>query len=159
LQDSASRIATYKLFLPDLFANQLPILCFQELTNCSSQLIVASPLCFHTLTNCFFRNPFPFTSMQIAGVSPHTKPVVEAVPTGHSNELGRRDDYARASTEYLDADGKRRRSRTSRCCGSAAGFSVLCPTAGVSMLLRYDTDGIEARCGAYHFNFHAHEKI
>jgi hypothetical protein len=38
-------------------------------------------------------------------------------------------------------------------CGSAAGFSVLCPTAGVSILLRYDTDGIEPRCGAYHFNF------
>jgi hypothetical protein len=58
--------ATYKLFFPDLLANELPLLCFQEVTNCSLQLVVLSPLCFHTLTNCFSRKPLVFTTMRIA---------------------------------------------------------------------------------------------
>jgi hypothetical protein len=61
-----AKSATYKLFFQTLFANQLPLLCFHELTNCPSKLVVLSPLCFHTLTNCFSRKPLVFTTMRIA---------------------------------------------------------------------------------------------
>ena len=40
---------------------------FQELTSCSLHLIDLHPPRFHAFTNCFFRKPFLFTSIQIAG--------------------------------------------------------------------------------------------
>jgi hypothetical protein len=47
-----------------------PTLYFHALTNPSSRLIDFQVLYFHTVTNPFSCNPFPFTSIQNARVSP-----------------------------------------------------------------------------------------
>ena len=49
------------------FALVTSVPCFQELTGCSLHLIDLHPPRFHAFTNCFFRKPFLFTSIQIAG--------------------------------------------------------------------------------------------
>jgi len=41
-----------------------------------SSLATFRPLCFHNLTNCFSRNPFPFTTIRIAGGVPPKPPNV-----------------------------------------------------------------------------------
>ena len=64
----------------------VPLLCFHEFANRSSHLIDLESLCFHALVSCFFRKPFIFTFIQIAGgVTPLLKEFLCALGVSTAN--------------------------------------------------------------------------